>query len=167
MSAGGKRSAEISPMVQCSAGPAPSGEGPGKPGFSLITTVMILALLALIAIGLLSLSTVTVRSNGALDAQSEARANARLALMLALGELQQQLGPDQRISATAAILDESVGSSGDMEIAHPHWTGVWDSWAAGGQSFGGDEPSEHRTIAGAANRGLAPAYEAKRRDHFR
>ncbi|MED5418903.1 MAG: hypothetical protein VYA27_09370, partial [Verrucomicrobiota bacterium] len=72
-------------MVRCTAGLAPTGGTPGKPGFSLITTVMILALLSLIAIGLLSLSTVTVRSNAALAAQFEARANARLALMLALG----------------------------------------------------------------------------------
>mgnify|MGYP004330208979 CR=1 FL=1 len=154
-------------MVQCTAGRAPSGGIPGKQGFSLVSTVMILTLLALIAIGLLSLSTVTVRSNSALDAQFEARANARLALMLALGELQKQLGPDQRISATAAILGGSGETSANEEVAHPHWTGVWDSWAAGGESFGGDEPSEHRTIAGAANRGLAPAYEEKRRDHFR
>ena len=128
---------------------------------------MILTLLVLIALGLLSLSSVTLRSNTLLDAQTEARANARLALMLALGELQQQLGPDQRISASAAILDDSVETSDYEDVAHPHWTGVWDAWAAGGRSFGGDEPSEHRTIAGAANRGLAPAYEEKRRDHFR
>ncbi|HJM65877.1 MAG: hypothetical protein QF405_03070 [Roseibacillus sp.] len=129
--------------------------------------MMIMTLLALIALGLLSLSSVTLRSNTLLDAQTEARANARLALMLALGELQQQLGPDQRISAAAAILDDSVETSAHEDVAHPHWTGVWNSWAAGGQSFGSDEPSEHRTIAGAANRGLAPAYEEKRRDHFR
>ena len=79
-----------------------------KAGFSLVTTVMVLTLLALISIGLLSLSTVTLRSNTAMDAQAEAKANARLALMLAVGELQRQLGPDQRISASASILDSSV-----------------------------------------------------------
>ena len=127
------RSGEVTPMVQCTAGRAPSGGIPGKQGFSLVSTVLILTLLALIAIGLLSLSTVTVRSNSALDAQFEARANARLALMLALGELQKQLGPDQRISATAAILGRSGETSANEEAAHPHWTGVWDSWAAGGE----------------------------------
>ncbi|MEE2623291.1 MAG: hypothetical protein VYA46_03625, partial [Verrucomicrobiota bacterium] len=84
---------------------------------------MILTLLVLIALGLLSLSSVTLRSNTLLDAQTEARANARLALMLALGELQQQLGPDQRISAAAAILDDSVETSDYEDVAHPHWTG--------------------------------------------
>jgi hypothetical protein len=49
-----------------------------------------------------------------------ARANASLALKAALDELQQQAGPDQRITARANLLDEG--------IAQPHLTGVWDSW---------------------------------------
>ena len=139
----------------------------GKKGFSLVATVAVLALLAVIAIGLLSLSSVTLRSTGALDAQSEAQANARLALMLAVGELQRQMGPDQRISASASILDTSSGSADAEGVTHPYWTGVWDAWSAGSESFGGDEPSEHRTIAGASNSGLAPSYEENRGDHFR
>ncbi|HAO97062.1 MAG TPA: hypothetical protein DCQ96_13465, partial [Verrucomicrobiales bacterium] len=139
----------------------------GKKGFSLVATVAVLALLAVIAIGLLSLSSVTLRSTGALDAQSEAQANARLALMLAVGELQRQMGPDQRISASASILGASSGSADAEGVTHPYWTGVWDAWSAGSESFGSDEPSEHRTIAGASNSGLAPSYEENRRDHFR
>mgnify|MGYP006245114991 FL=1 len=145
----------------------PLGLTAGKKGFSLVTTVMVLTLLALIAIGLLSLSSVTLRSTGALDAQAEAQANARLALMLAIGELQRQMGPDQRISAPASILDPSADSASSQGVTHPYWTGVWDAWSAGAESFGSDESSEHRTIAGASNRGLAPSYEVNRRDHFR
>ena len=81
--------------------------GGARRGFVLITTIAILVILSLVAIGLLSLSSLTVRSGSAELAQLEARANSRLALMLALGELQTQLGPDQRISAEAGILDES------------------------------------------------------------
>ena len=155
------------PLAHGSAGRACTRELAGRPGFSLVSTLAMLTVFALIVIGLLGLSAVTVRSSTALDAQREARANARLALMLALGELQQQMGPDQRISAPASILDDSVESDGYESVSHPHWTGVWNSWAAGGESFGEDEPSEHRTIAGALNGGMAPAYEKNRRDHFR
>ena len=139
----------------------------GKLGFSLVSTLAVLALLALVALGLLSLSTGTVRSSANLEAKREARANARLALMLALAELQQQMGPDQRISAPASILDDSAEFGTSESLSHPYWTGVWNSWSAGGESFGDDEPSEHRTIAGALNGGLAPAYEKHRGDHFR
>ena len=161
------RGADKNPMVQSAAERISIRDSAWKSGFSLVSTVAILALIALIAIGLLGLSTVTLRSSTAFDAQMEARANARLALMLALGELQQQMGPDQRISAPASILDDSVESSSYDDLRHPHWTGVWDSWSAGGESFGDDEPSEHRTIAGALNSGMAPAYAKNRRDHFR
>ena len=101
-------------------------------GFSLITTVTMLVLLSLIAIGLLSLSAVTVRSGSAELAQLEAKANARLALMLALGELQKYVGPDQRISAAAGILDptpETLEVEPDG-VTHPYWTAVWSTkWA--------------------------------------
>ena len=67
-------------------------------GFAIVITVSILALLAVVAIGLLTLSTVTVRSSVRGSAQREAKSNARLALIIALGELQKNLGPDQRVS---------------------------------------------------------------------
>ena len=101
-------------------------------GFALVVTISVLVLLALIAIGLLSLSAVTVRSGGRGEAQLEARANARLALMIALGELQIELGPDQRVSAAAGVLDEDSDTLGIDRVAHPHWTAVWDTrWSDG------------------------------------
>lgn len=137
------------------------------PGYALVATLSILFILAFIALGLLSLSSVTVRASSLEIAQMEARANARLALVLAIGELQSQLGPDQRISAPAAILDGSPDSPEIDGVAHPHWTGVWDSWTAGTDPTGNDEKSEHRTIAVSAPKGMAPTYEEDRADHFR
>ena len=88
--------------------------------------------MALIAIGVLSLSTVTVRSGRQDQAQLEARANARLALMIALGELQTELGPDQRVSAAASVLDEDPETLAIDRVNHPHWTAVWDTrWSDG------------------------------------
>jgi hypothetical protein len=134
----------------------------GRRGFALIVTISMLVLLSMVAIGLLSVSTITIRTTSRDAALLEARANARLALMLAIGELQKQLGPDQRVSAEGSILADTVN--------HPHWTGVWDSWRAGAvdrDEDSPDDPSEHRTIKGASNSGLHPTYTKNRSDHFR
>jgi hypothetical protein len=129
-------------------------------GFALVVTLSLMILLTLIAVGLLSLSAVSMRSSAQAKAQAEARANARLALMLALGDLQKQMGPDQRVSANGAIVAQTT-------VKNPHWTGVWDSWKAGATKSGGDTLSEHSTIAGSPNTGMAPTYDAQRKDHFR
>ena len=68
-------------------------------------------LLSLIALGLLSLSSVTVRSSTHSLKQLEAQANARLAMNIAIGELQKALGPDQRISTTADLAGLQDGSA--------------------------------------------------------
>jgi len=91
-----------------------------RDGFSLVVVLTMLVLLMVLAIGLLTLSSVALRTSGHGQALAEARANARLALMLALGDLQKFAGPDQRITSRADILDE--------DIANPRLTGVWNSW---------------------------------------
>lgn len=82
--------------------------------------ISLLVLIVILSLGMLSLSVVAMRSSAASSDQATARANARLALLLAIGELQRSAGPDQRVTARADILDES--------IANPRLTGVWDSW---------------------------------------
>jgi len=136
-------------------------------GFALIVTMSLLILLVILGVGMLSLSVISMRSGAGSAAQAEARANARLALLLAIGELQKEAGADQRITANAGILDDSPESEKVDGVKHPHWTGVWDSWAAGGQKFGSDSASEHQTIYRSRNRGMAPSYEEGREDHFR
>lgn len=91
------------------------------PGFALIVTLSLMVLLILLAIGLLTLSSISLRAASQGDAMATARANARLALMVALGELQTHAGPDTRITATGSIMDSAAPSKA-------HLTGVWDSW---------------------------------------
>jgi hypothetical protein len=97
-------------------------------GFALLVTLSLMILLVVIAVGLLSLSSIALRTSQAGRYQSEVRANARLALMLAIGELQNELGPDQRISARASVLDDDNSSETPDGVANPHWLGVWNSW---------------------------------------
>lgn len=87
-------------------------------GFALVSTLLMLVLLSVIAVGLLSLSAVTLRTSSAGTAMEAARANARLGLTLAIGKLQTLSGPDTRITAPAELTDPEAGRV----------TGVWRSW---------------------------------------
>ncbi|MFK7849957.1 MAG: hypothetical protein AB8D78_03165, partial [Akkermansiaceae bacterium] len=97
-------------------------------GFALISTLVLMVLLGVLALGMLSLSTVTLRSASYNDAMFEARANARLALMMALGELQKEMGPDMRVSAESAILDANSETEVMDGVAQSRWLGSYDSW---------------------------------------
>jgi hypothetical protein len=93
----------------------------------LIATLSLMVLLSLLAVGLLSLSSVTLRTSSRGQAEAEARANARLAMMLAIGELQKTMGPDQRISAPSGILDAVPATIAEDGMANPRLTGVWNA----------------------------------------
>ena len=88
-------------------------------GFALIVTISLMILLTVIAVGMLTLSSISLRGTAHENDMSTARGNARLALLLALGELQKSAGPDQRVTAPANLVDAA---------ASPGVTGVWESW---------------------------------------
>jgi type II secretory pathway pseudopilin PulG len=87
-------------------------------GFALIATLLMLILLLILAVGIQSVSAISLRSSKQSDAMLEAQANAKMALMMAIGELQRLAGPDMRVTAQANTVDE----------AYPSLLGVWKSW---------------------------------------
>ncbi|MEO5714118.1 MAG: hypothetical protein ABIT37_11580 [Luteolibacter sp.] len=99
-------------------------------GFALIVTLSLMILLTVVAVGLLSLSSISLRSASQEDAMQMARSNARVALMLAIGDLQKQLGPDTRISATADQLTASDPSASTTPQTQRQWAGAYKSWPA-------------------------------------
>ena len=96
-------------------------------GFALIATISVLLLLTLVAVAFLSLASLTVRTSRSEWAQEEARSNARLGLMIAIGELQRDLGPDQRIAVSASILDSNPDTLAIDGVTNQQWTAVMSS----------------------------------------
>ena len=84
-------------------------------GFALVITLSLMVLLMLLALGMLSLSSVSLRTAAQSSDMNLARANARMALLLALGELQTHAGSDTRVTARADILDEDTNGDGDYD----------------------------------------------------
>ncbi|MEP4079433.1 hypothetical protein [Haloferula sp.] len=97
-------------------------------------------LLALLAVGLLSLSSLALRISGSGKDQAIAQANARLSLQLALSQLQLLAGSDTRVTAPAS----SVTSVDGPDQLH----GVWRSW----------EGTDHDSRTGLP---IAPDYGSK------
>lgn len=103
----------------------------GKHGFALVVTLSLMALLVIIALCLISLSSISLRSSGHQQGMAQAKANARLAMMIAIGELQKITGPDQRITARAEIMDTNPATAAADGVTQPHWTGVWKTYNPG------------------------------------
>ncbi|MGB0774216.1 MAG: hypothetical protein ACPG32_13235 [Akkermansiaceae bacterium] len=102
-----------------------------KAGFALIATISVMILLVMVALAMLSMSMIEQRASRSQSAKAEAQANARLALMLALAELQSVAGPDQRITASASILDSephTPSTQGLLGNSSSNLLGVWESW---------------------------------------
>ncbi|MGJ8643870.1 MAG: hypothetical protein ACSHX9_10710 [Luteolibacter sp.] len=87
-------------------------------GFALLVTLVLMVLLLVLAVGLLSLSSVTLRTASAGSAEAEAKQNARLAMQLAINQLQSLSGQDTRVTASSRMLS-------DTNVVA---TGVWRSW---------------------------------------
>lgn len=123
-------------------------------GFALVAALLLIPLVLMVGVGMLSLSAIELRKSNQQNHATIAKSNAKLALMLALGELQKQAGSDQRATAKAAIL-ESPG----VTIPNRNWLGVWKTTYPQGSR---EWPVIGKRPAGAGNvspYSLAGAYE--------
>lgn len=103
-------------------------------------------LLTVVAVGMLSIASVSLRTAGHSTALSAARANARMALILAIGDLQKHAGKDTRVTARADLMKED----------HPPVLGVWKSW----------EGSNHEKSGAFQGRPVAPNYSKEKSARF-
>ncbi len=125
----------------------PHPPSPPARGFALVITLSLLVLLTVIAVGLLSLSAVQLRVTSQGQSMAAARANARLSLVLALGDLQQTMGPDGRVSVPAG--QSLPGALADTS-PHGQWTGVYEAWNADEGLAVRPEPKFVRWLASSA-----------------
>lgn len=119
----------------------------GRKGFALVSSLTILVLLVVVALGVLSMATISSREATHDRYRAEAEANARLALQLAISKLQEYAGPDTRVTAEAAILENQYGS----EPNQPHWLGVWKTTYT-------DKDTEYPMIGKGPDNGGASPY---------
>ena len=109
----------------------------GNRGFALVVTLSLMILLTVVAVGMLTLSSISLRAASSTQAMSEARQNAKMSMMLAISQLQSLSGQDTRVTASSNIIDASGVAA----------TGVWRSW----------EGSDHDS----AGKPKIPKYDSK------
>ncbi len=88
-------------------------------GFALVSALLIMSFLLVLTVGMMQFSQVEIKQVGYQTLQEEAESNARLALLMAIGQLQEMTGSDQVVTARAEIL------SNDKTLVHPNWVGAW------------------------------------------
>ena len=96
-------------------------------GFALMVALGLMSFALLIILGLTTLIQVNSNITASEKDLNRAKQNALFALNLAIGDLQNEMGPDQRISATASILDKFPETEAIEGVNNPYWTGAWNS----------------------------------------
>ncbi len=98
-------------------------------GFSLVVSLVMMALMLMIAITLVSFVYVQARLTESKLKRSQAQINAISGMRVALGQLQLLTGDDQRVTATADLFgaseNNSLPSGGEAYNGKRFWTGVW------------------------------------------
>lgn len=129
-------------------GSAKHTQGISSNGFALVISLGLMAFVVLLLLSLTTFIRVETQNTNRLLAELNARTNAQLGLMIAIGELQKSTGPDQRVTATADLaarnlLGDRIESGSTVANNNPlgigerglsvvqegtrYWTGVWEN----------------------------------------
>ena len=99
-----------------------------RPGFSLVLSLVVMSVVLLTVITVASFVTIESRLSAQHQNFQRAKLNAAVSLRLALAHLQQEAGPDRRMTARADILANTTQPGWTWNtIRNPLWTGVWRS----------------------------------------
>jgi|GEM_PF-1133212 len=96
-----------------------------RSGFALVLALSMMAFVVMLLMSMTLFVRVETLRSDITRTQIKAKENARLALMMAVGQLQKHVGPDPRVTARAEILDDN-----DFNMERRFWTGVWDTGQA-------------------------------------
>ena len=105
-----------------------SGRSRSRRGFSLVVSLVMMALMLMIVITLVSFVYVQSKLTESRIKRTQAQLNAISGMRIALGQLQLLTGDDQRVTATADIFGDSGNESlpsGEPTDGKRFWTGVW------------------------------------------
>jgi hypothetical protein len=92
-------------------------------GFVLVAVLLLIALATVLIVTTSSVSEIERKAVSNSSKQEIAKQNALFALQIAIAQLQSTAGPDQRVTATADILNSN--SANPSPVSQPYWTGVW------------------------------------------
>ena len=116
---------QSTPRIRFSSDAAPSRKE-RRAGFALLIALGMMSFVLVLVLSMVLMA--SVETSNAANAKDRllARENARLGLMIALGDLQKYAGPDQRVTARADILGD-----GNYGAGSKFWTGLWDPTSPG------------------------------------
>jgi hypothetical protein len=89
----------------------------------LVAVLLLIALATVLIVTTSGVSQIERKAVSNSAKEQIAKQNALFALQVALGQLQSAAGPDQRVTATADILNTNPAVA--PTVANPYWTGVW------------------------------------------
>ena len=130
---------------------ASKSQRPAQGGFALVIALSLMAFVLLLLLSITTLVQVETQGSQIQLQQMEAEQSALLGLQIALGELQKTAGLDQRVTATAEVLNDSrnlyTGGTTPVE-GQGSWTGVWksDTVSTGTPSYSPADPNQREFI---------------------